>query len=86
MNAAYEKLIQHLDNQNIGYWSRTEDRSIMADLRGTVALYRVYAQVDADHRLFQVCGWSPLRMPKGARAGDRRSTRPGQFRTVGRQV
>ncbi len=67
MNAAYEKLIQHLDSQNIGYWSRSEDRSICADFRGDVGMYRVIARVDADDSLFQVFGYSPVRVPPGSR-------------------
>lgn len=67
MNAAYEKLIQHLDNQNIGYWSRSEDRSICTDFRGEVGTYRIFAQVDADDNLFQVFGYSPVRVPIGSR-------------------
>ena len=67
MNAAYEKLIQHLDNQNIGYWSRSEDRSICTDFRGEVGTYRVFARVDADDSLFQVFGSSPVRVPQGSR-------------------
>jgi hypothetical protein len=67
MNAAYEKLIQHLDNQNIGYWSRSEDRSICTEFRGEVGTYRIFAQVDADDSLFQVFGYSPVRVPIGSR-------------------
>ncbi len=67
MNAAYEKLIQHLDSQEIGYWSHSEDRSIFADFRGEVGVYRICAQVDADDGLFQVFGWSPVRVPVGSR-------------------
>lgn len=67
MNAAYEKLIQHLDSQNVGYWARSEDKAIFADFRGEVGVYRIYAHVDADDNLFQVFGWSPLRVPKGSR-------------------
>ncbi len=67
MNAAYEKLIQHLDEQKIGYWARGDDRSICADFRGEVGLYRIFARVDADDSLFQVFGQSPVRVPEGAR-------------------
>lgn len=67
MNAAYDKLIQHLDEKNIGYWSHSENCTVMADLRGTAAVYRVYAQVDAENHLFQVWGWSPVLVPPGAR-------------------
>ncbi len=67
MNAAYEKLIQHLDNQNIGYWSRSEDRSICTDFRGEVGTYRIIAHVDAEDSLFQVFGYSPVRVPIGSR-------------------
>jgi hypothetical protein len=67
MNAAYEKLVQHLDNQNIGYWSRSEDKSICTDFRGEIGTYRVYASVDIDGSLFQVFGYSPVRIPEGSR-------------------
>jgi hypothetical protein len=67
MNAAYEKLIQHLDSQDIGYWSRSEDSSICTDFRGEVGTYRVFARVDEEDSLFQVFGYSPVRIPKGAR-------------------
>jgi hypothetical protein len=67
MNAAYDKLIQHLDSQNIGYWSRSEDLSICTDFRGEVGTYRIFARVDADDCLFQVFGYSPVRVPAGAR-------------------
>jgi hypothetical protein len=67
MNAAYDKLIQHLDSQNIGYWSRSEDCSICMDFRGEVGTYRVFASVDADDSLFQVLGYSPVRIPIGSR-------------------
>ena len=67
MNAAYEKLMQHLDSQNIDYWARSEDRSICTDLRGEVGRYRVYAVVDVDDSLFQVFGYSPVCVPKGSR-------------------
>ncbi|MFZ1006958.1 MAG: YbjN domain-containing protein [Candidatus Sulfotelmatobacter sp.] len=67
MNAAYEKLIQHLDTRNIGYQSRGEDRSICADFRGEFGTYRVIAKVDEDDSLFQVFGYSPVRVPIGSR-------------------
>ncbi len=67
MNAAYEKLIQHLDEQHIGYWSNSDERSICADFRGAVGNYRIYARVDADDSLFQVFGNSPVRVPPGCR-------------------
>jgi hypothetical protein len=67
MNAAYEKLIQHLDNQNVRYLTGNDDRSICADFRGGVGTYRIVARVDADDNLFQVFGQSPVRVPEGCR-------------------
>jgi len=67
MYAAYEKLCEHLTNQNIGYWSRNEDLSICADFRGEVGTYRLVARVDPEDNLFQVFGYSPVRVPKGSR-------------------
>jgi hypothetical protein len=68
MNAAYEQLIKHLDEQNIGYWSHREDQAVCADFRGAVGNYRVFARVDADDDLFQVFGQSPVRVPAGCRS------------------
>ena len=67
MNAAYDKLCEHLINQNIGFWSRSEDLSICTDFRGEIGTYRIFARVDADDRLFQVFGHSPVRVPPGSR-------------------
>ena len=67
MNAAYDKLCEHLTNQNVGFWSRSEDLSICTDFRGEVGTYRIFAQIDADDRLFQVFGHSPVRVPPGSR-------------------
>jgi hypothetical protein len=67
MNAAYEKLCEHLTSQNIGFWSHSEDLSICTDFRGEVGTYRVFARVDPDSSLFQVFGHSPVRVPQGAR-------------------
>jgi hypothetical protein len=67
MNAAYEKLIQHLDERDVSYLANGESRSICADFRCAVGTYRIIAAVDADSDLFQVFGYSPLRVPEGAR-------------------
>jgi hypothetical protein len=67
MNAAYERLREHLTGQNIGYFSREEDLSICADFRGDVGTYRLYARIDAEDGLFQVFAQSPVRIPIGAR-------------------
>src|SRR4051812_23147561 len=67
MNAAYEKLCEHLTNQNIGFWSRSEDLSICTEFRGEVGTYRIFAQIDPNDSLFQVFGHSPVRVPPGSR-------------------
>ena len=67
MNAAYEKLIQHLDERDVRYLANGENRSICADFRCQVGTYRIVAPVDAEDELFQVFGYSPVRVPEGAR-------------------
>jgi len=67
MNAAYEKLCEHLTEKTVGFWANSDELSICTDLRGEVGMYRVYARVDADDNLFQVFGYSPVRVPPGAR-------------------
>jgi hypothetical protein len=68
MNAAYEKLIQHLDEREVRYLTNGESRSICADFRCEVGTYRIIAAVDAESDLFQVFGYSPVRVPEGARS------------------
>ena len=67
MNAAYEKLIQHLDERDVRYLTNGESRSICADFRCDIGSYRIIAAVDAESELFQVFGYSPVRVPEGAR-------------------
>lgn len=67
MNAAFEKLMQHMDERNVRYLTNAEKRSIWADFRGDVGTYRVLALVEADDAMFQVIGGSPIRVPDGAR-------------------
>lgn len=67
MNAAYEKLLEHLDEREVSYLTNGESRSICADFRCEVGSYRIIAAVDAESDLFQVFGYSPVRIPAGAR-------------------
>jgi len=67
MNAAYEKLIQHLDEHEIRYLTSSDNRSICADFRGEVGTYRIVAAIDPDDSLFQVFGNSPVYVPEGCR-------------------
>jgi hypothetical protein len=67
MNAAYEKLLQHLDARDVTYLTGGDDRSIYADFRGEVGTYRIVAAVEPDRELFQVFGYAPVRVPAGAR-------------------
>jgi hypothetical protein len=51
-------------------WARTTStasRSICADFRCDVGSYRIIAAIDAESELFQVFGYSPVRVPEGAR-------------------
>ena len=68
MNAAYERLIQHLDERDVGYLTNDERRSVCADFGCEVGTYRIIAVVDDDESLFQVFGYSPVRVPEGARS------------------
>ena len=45
----------------------TANRSICADFRCDVGSYRIIAAVDLESELFQVFGYSPVRVPEGAR-------------------
>jgi hypothetical protein len=67
MNAAYEELIHLLDEREVGYSSNEESQSIYTDLRGEIGLFRIVAQVDTEAELFQVFGYSPIRIPVGSR-------------------
>jgi hypothetical protein len=67
MNAAYEKLIQHLDEHKIRYLTDSDDQSVCADFRGETGTYRMIAQVDGNDGLFQVFGQSNVRVPPGSR-------------------
>ena len=57
MNAAYEKLIQHLDERDVRYMTSSDNRSICADFCADVGTYRVFATVDTEGELFQVLGY-----------------------------
>ena len=67
MYAAYERLIQHLDERDVSYLANGEGRSICADFRCEVGTYRVIAAVDEEGSVFQVFGYSPIRVPEGSR-------------------
>lgn len=67
MNAAFEKLIQHLDARDLRYRADNDAGSICVDFRGDVGTYRVIAAVDADGEMFEVFGCAPVRVPAGAR-------------------
>ena len=67
MNAAFEKLMQHMDERNVHYLTNAEKRSIWADFRGEVGNYRIVALIETDDSMFQVIGGAPIRVPEGAR-------------------
>jgi hypothetical protein len=66
MSAAYEELVELLDERGIGYWTN-EDQAVRLDLRGEVAVYRITAGVEPETDLFQVVGRSPVPVPEGCR-------------------
>jgi hypothetical protein len=67
MHAAFERLIQHLDERDLRYRADNNAGSICVDFRGDVGTYRVIAAVDEDGELFEVFGCAPVRVPAGAR-------------------
>src|SRR4051812_7859839 len=67
MNAAYDKLIQHLDEHDIRYQSNSDNLSICAYFTGSVGSYQIVAWVGADDGLIQVWGHSPVSVPDGSR-------------------
>ena len=66
MTAAFEELIHLLDEREIGYATGDEE-VVRTDLRGEVASYRIVARVEVEADLFQVFGYSPVRIPGGCR-------------------
>jgi hypothetical protein len=68
MNAAYEQLIRRLDECDVSFFSNDERRTVCADFRCEIGVFRVVAVVEEEDNLFQVFGYSPLYVPKGARA------------------
>lgn len=67
MNATYERLIHLLNVREIRYLTNGDSQSVRTDLVGEVGTYRIAAQVDEEARLFQVFGYSPIRIPEGGR-------------------
>lgn len=67
MSDAYQQLLQHFDARDVRYLSHVESLSLYADFRLDFGTCRVIAAIDAENRLFQVFGYSPVRIPKGAR-------------------
>jgi hypothetical protein len=65
MTAAYEQLIHLLDEREVRYLQNEDTQSVCADLRGDVGSFRVVAHVDEEADLFQVYGYSPIRVPEG---------------------
>ena len=43
MSNAYEKLLAHMSDKKIGFWSNREEEAICVDFPGIVGMYRVYA-------------------------------------------
>ncbi len=67
MNDAYQQLMQHFDARDVRYLTHVDTQSLYADFRLEVGTCRIFATVDADNGLFQVIGYSPIRVPEGAR-------------------
>ncbi len=68
MHAAYERLIQHLDERELRYRADHGPGLISVDFRGEVGMYRVIAAVDEGDEVFEVFACAPIRVPEGARS------------------
>jgi hypothetical protein len=64
---AFEKLVEYFDNCDYRYRTNGDNRSICADLRGKVGVYRIVAEVDEEAALFQVFGYVSVGIPEGSR-------------------
>ncbi len=67
MYGVYQQLLQHFDARDVRYRSNTETLSLSADFRLDFGTCRVIVAIDAEDRLLQVFGYSPVRVPVGAR-------------------
>jgi len=68
VDTAYETLIQLLDERDVRYVSIDEEQSVVTDLKGEVASYRVLAKVNTEAEVFQVLGCFPVWVPEGSRS------------------
>ena len=67
MHAALERLVQHLDEHDIGFHTSVDAESISVDFRGDVSSYRLIAVMHEEDDVFEVFGCPPFRVPAGAR-------------------
>ncbi|HEX4146468.1 MAG TPA: YbjN domain-containing protein [Pirellulales bacterium] len=67
MNVAFQHLVQHLDDREINYVANSDEQSVSTNIAGEVGQYRIYAQVPEASDLFELFGFSPVRVPGGAR-------------------
>ena len=72
MNAAYERLVQHLDEHDVRYRANSDAGSICADFQGEVGTYRLIASVDDDGTCSR---FSRIRLSAFPRVPARRSRR-----------
>ncbi len=67
MNVAYEQLVQHFDRREMVYVADADNQSVATDIVGEVGNYRIVVHVPDEADLVQVAGYSPIRVPTGAR-------------------
>ena len=75
MNSAYEKLLSHMKQMQIGYWSNNEQQAICVDFPGIVGSYRVFAKINGEVGQFQVTGQLRLCVSKGCESAVTESVR-----------
>jgi hypothetical protein len=66
MSNAYERLLRHMAEKQIGYWSNRDERAVCLDFPGIIGSYRLFAKVESDDEL-QVWGQLRISVPNGCR-------------------
>ena len=67
MNAAYDQLLEYVEQLELNYITNVPNRSVWVFFSGEVGLYPLLAAVDEDEELFQVSARCPVTIPAGAR-------------------
>ncbi len=67
MSTAYERLLSHMSDKKIGFWSNREEQAICMDFPGIVGMYRVFVRVRPEENQFDVSGQVRINVWEGCR-------------------